>query len=309
LGGKNEIKFSCLDQEDVEICGRETSFNPRPLLSPKREVKGSKTKFFALFPSRFGRGQAVGFYSIYNILLTSTKIGYSFINKNREGIGMPWKIVLKLFGLSILAAVIGIALYRPVIRPWHARWGATEAETQMVLPGDAIVTGEVSQTTRSMAIRSSAAQIWPWLLQLGQGRGGMYSYDFLENLVGCDIHTLNTIVPELQNLQVGDAIMMGPQEGLPFYRVVLLEPHKALVLQSINPASGASGETWGFYLIEQSNSLTRLVVRHRTLPSLDSTEQLVNGIFDPIVFLMEHRMLYGIRDHAEKMTPLASISQ
>jgi hypothetical protein len=102
---------------------------------------------------------------------------------------------------------------------------------------------------------------------------------------------------------------LGPQEGLPYYRVVLLEPQKALVLQSINRTNGVAGETWGFYLIEQSGNLTRLVVRHRTPPSLDRTEQVVNGIFEPIGFLMEHRMLYGIRDHAEKMMPLANISK
>lgn len=222
---------------------------------------------------------------------------------------MHWNIVLQRFGLIILVGVVGIALYQPVIRPWHARWGTTDDEVVMALPGDEIVTGEVSQTTRSITVRTAAAQIWPWLLQLGQGRGGMYSYDFLENLAGCDIHTLNAIDPALQKLQVGDPILMGPQEGLPYYRVVLLEPQRALVLQSINRTSGAPGETWGFYLIEQSSSLTRLVVRHRTPPSLDKTEQVVNGIFDPIVFFMEHRMLYGIREHAEKMTPIASVSK
>lgn len=217
--------------------------------------------------------------------------------------------ILKLFGLIVLVSVIGMALYRPVIRPWHARWGATDEEVSMQLPGDAIVTGEVSQTTRSIAISTSPAQIWPWLLQLGQGRGGMYSYDFIENLAGCNIHTLNAIDPALQNLQVGDAILLGPQEGLPYYQVVLLEPQTALVLQSINATSGAPGETWGFYLIEQNSNLTRLVVRHRTPPSLDSTERVINAIFDPITFLMEHRMLHGIREHAEKMTPIASITQ
>ena len=222
---------------------------------------------------------------------------------------MLWKIVLGFFGLIILANVVGMVLYRPLIRPWHARWGATDQEVQMALPGDAMVTGEVSQTTRGIDIHTSAARVWPWLLQLGQGRGGMYSYDFLENLAGCDIHTLDTIVPALQNLQVGDRIFMGPQEGLPYYEVVLLEPQKALVLQSINRATGAPGETWGFYLVEQSSSHTRLVIRHRSPPSLDATERTVNGIFDPIVFIMEHRMLHGIRDHAEKMTPVANYSK
>ncbi len=113
---------------------------------------------------------------------------------------MHWNIILKLFGFSILAAMIGFVLYRPVIRPWHARWGATDEEVQMVLPGDAITAEEVSQTTRIITVRTAATQIWPWLLQLGQDRGGMYSYDFLENLASCNIHTLNAIDPALQNL-------------------------------------------------------------------------------------------------------------
>ena len=113
--------------------------------------------------------------------------------------------------------VIGIALNQPVFRPWHARWGATDEEILMELPGNSIVNGEVSQTTRGIAVHAAAAQIWPLLLQLGQGCGGMYSYDFLENLAGCDIHTLNVIDPALLNLQVGVPILMGPQEGQPVF--------------------------------------------------------------------------------------------
>jgi len=222
---------------------------------------------------------------------------------------MNWNIIMKFFSMLFFVAVIVFALYSPVIRPWHARWGATDEEVQMVLPGDEIVTGEVSQTTRRITVQTTAAQIWPWLLQLGQGRGGMYSYDFLENLAGCDIHTLNFIDTELQNLQVGDTILMGPQEGLPYYRVALMISQKALVLQSINRTNNAPGETWGFYLIEKSENLTNLVVRHRTPPSIDSTEKVVNGIFDPIVFLMERRMLHGIRDHAENMMSVTNISK
>jgi hypothetical protein len=206
---------------------------------------------------------------------------------------------VRFFAGIFLTGVIGLALYQPLIRPWHAGWGATETERHMALPGDEIVTGEVSQTTRSITIYTPAVRVWPWLLQLGQGRGGMYSYDFLENLVGCNMHTLDSIDPALQSLQVGDAISMGPQEGLPFYRVALLDAERALVLRSINPTTGAPGETWGFYLIETLHSQTRLVVRHRTPPSLTRTERMFNGLFDPIVFLMEQRMLRGIRDHAE----------
>jgi hypothetical protein len=228
--------------------------------------------------------------------------------KQKE-MAMFWNVVLKCLGLIIMVFAIGIALYQPVIRPWHARWGATDEEVQMVMPGDAIVKGEITQTTRAIDIHTASAQVWPWLLQIGQGRGGMYSYDFLENLAGCDIHTLDVILPSLQNLQVGDTISMGPQEGLPYYQVVLLKPYKALVLRSINPANGEPGEIWGFYLIEQNSGPTRLVIRHRTPPSLTAADRIFNGIFDPIVFLMEHRMLHGIRDHAERNPSAASFTK
>lgn len=220
------------------------------------------------------------------------------------------KIVLGLTGFLTLTGVVSLALYQPLIRPWHTRWGATDNETQMALMGDEIVAGSgVFQTTRAIDVRAPAAQVWPWLLQIGQGRGGMFSYDWLENLAGCDIHTLDRIVPELQTLKVGDRIMMGPQKGLPYYQVALLETGKALVLRSIDPATGAPGETWGFYLVSQKAQPTRLIVRHRTPPSPGATAQFVNGLFEPVVFIMEQRMLHGLRDHAENLPAAAEASR
>jgi len=210
------------------------------------------------------------------------------------------KIILGIVGLAAVIVIAGLALYRPVIRPWQQRWGASDAEVRMALPGDEIVAGLAWQATRAVDIQVPAAQVWPWLVQMG--RGGLYSYDWLENLVGCDIHTLDAIDPALQDLKVGDPIKIGRQKGLPYYQVVLLEPEKALLLRSVDPTTGAMGETWGFYLIEKGNGLTRLIVRHRTPPSQDSTAQIVNAVFEPISFFMEHRMLYGIRDHAQKPT-------
>jgi hypothetical protein len=213
---------------------------------------------------------------------------------------MVKKIILWITGAGVLLGLIGGLLYVPVIKPWQMRWGATDAEVQTGYPGDDIVSGMADQSTRAIDIHTPASQVWPWLLQLGQGRGGLYSYDFLENLVGCDIHTLDYVAPELQNLKVGDTIKLGPQKGLPYYAVVLIEPQQALVLQAINPETGEPGGTWGFYLDEKSSSLTRLVIRHRDIPSQDPTARVVNSIFEPISFVMEHRMLHGIRDHAEK---------
>ncbi len=215
---------------------------------------------------------------------------------------MMRKVLLVGSGLIVLAGVMGIALYQPLIRPWHARWGASDAEVALALAGDELVAGQVFQTTRAIDVHAPAAAVWPWLVQMGQGRGGLYSYDGLENLAGCDIHTLNSIVPELQNLKVGDEIKIGPQQGLPHYQVVLLDPQKALVIRAVNASTGELGGTWGFYLLEKSPALTRLLIRHRDAPSLDATENTVNAIFEPISFVMEQRMLIGLRDHAEKLT-------
>ena len=207
-----------------------------------------------------------------------------------------------LWMLAVLVFMIGtvIGFYQPVIRPWHTRWGATDAETRLRLAGDEVIQGEVNQSTRAIDIQAPIGQVWPWLLQLGQGRGGLYSYDFLENLVGCDIHTLDTIDPALQGLQVGDVIRIGKQAGLPSYHVVRLEPEAVLVLRVVDAETGEEGDaTWGFYLEEKSSTLTRLLIRHRDQPAQDATTRIVNAVFDPISFVMERRMLYGIRDHAE----------
>jgi len=213
---------------------------------------------------------------------------------------MAKRIILWILGALVIIIATGVLLYKPLIQPWHLRYGATDAEVQAALPGDELITGEVSQATRAIDVHAPAAQAWPWLLQLGQGRGGLYSYDWLENLVGCNIHTLSVIVPDLQNLKVGDVIKIGNFAALPYYRVALIEPQRALVLRVVDAKTGLDGSsTWGFYLVEQSSTLTRLVIRHRDVSAVNSTDKVINAIFEPISFVMEQKMLVGLRDHAE----------
>jgi hypothetical protein len=215
---------------------------------------------------------------------------------------MAKRISLYVLGALLLIIAAGVLLYKPLIQPWHLRYGATDAEVQAALPGDAILTGQVTQATRAIDVHAPAAQAWPWLVQLGQGRGGLYSYDWLENLVGCDIHTLSVIVPDLQNLKVGDTIKIGNFAALPYYRVALIEPQRALVLRVVDAKTGLDGSsTWGFYLNEQSPTLTRLVIRHRDVTAVNPTDKVINAIFEPISFVMEQRMLRGLRDHAEML--------
>jgi len=213
---------------------------------------------------------------------------------------MAKRIILWILGALVLIIAAGVLLYKPLIQPWHLRYGATDAEVQAALPGDAILTDQVTQATRAIDVHAPAAQAWPWLLQLGQGRGGLYSYDWLENLVGCDIHTLSVIVPDLQNLKQGDTIKIGNFAALPYYRVALIEPQRALVLRVVDAKTGLDGSsTWGFYLDEHSPTLTRLIIRHRDVTAVNSTDKVINAIFEPISFVMEQKMLRGLRDHAE----------
>ena len=107
--------------------------------------------------------------------------------------------------------VASVLIAAPVLRAWYNRWGATEEETRRALPGDELVTLSQMGYTRSVVIHAPATRVWQWLVQIGQGRGGMYSYDGLENLAGCNIHMVDRIVPELQELKTGDLIRLGPK--------------------------------------------------------------------------------------------------
>ena len=117
-------------------------------------------------------------------------------------------------GLTAVAAA-GIL----VARRWQLRWGATVEESGEILPGDDLISDPDLAATRAITVGAAAGQVWPWIAQLGQGRGGFYSYDFLENLAGCDIHSADQIVPGWQDVGVGDQIRLAPQVALAVARL------------------------------------------------------------------------------------------
>src|SRR3979411_1439588 len=109
--------------------------------------------------------------------------------------------------LAALTVIGGpVAAYPLFARRRQLRWGATDTESEEQLPGDDLIGNADISATRAITVRASADEVWPWIAQLGQGRGGFYSYDFLENLVGCDIHSADRIVPEWQDVEVGDEV-------------------------------------------------------------------------------------------------------
>jgi hypothetical protein len=198
------------------------------------------------------------------------------------------------------AAIIGsAAAYLLAIRSWQLRWGATDEEVDATLPGDDLIPNPDLVATRAITVHTAADQVWPWIAQLGQGRGGFYSYDALENLVGCDIHSADRIVPEWQDLKVGDQVKLAPEVGL---GVAVVEPGRALVLRGGVPMGAVPPPydfTWAFVLQEQPDGTTRLLVRER----YGYTRQWAPLLVEPVAvvsFVMSQRMLRGIRDRAER---------
>jgi hypothetical protein len=183
------------------------------------------------------------------------------------------------------------------LRPWHIRWGATEAEIDRLLPGDEIVPLPRKWSTRAISIEAPAEAVWPWIVQIGQGRGGLYSYDWLENLAGCNIHSADRIIPELQHLRAGDNVRLGP-EGYPAYPVAAVESGRALVLGGDDAQLGS--HSWVFFLEPIDERTTRLIVRSRdSYPPTLGSFVIWRVITEPLHFVMERKMLLGIKRRAE----------
>jgi hypothetical protein len=190
------------------------------------------------------------------------------------------------------------AAYIVLARSRLLRWGARDEESEGAIPGDDLIPNADLTATRAITIRASADQVWPWIAQLGQGRGGFYSYDFLENLAGCDIHSADRIVLEWQDVHVGDGVYFSREVGLV---VAALEQGRSLVLRGGVPIGNAAAPydfTWAFTLRTEPDGTTRLIVRERYA----YTRRWARLIIEPteaLSFVMSQKMLRGIKERAE----------
>lgn len=215
--------------------------------------------------------------------------------------------------LAAVAAAAVAAGYVLAVRPRLLRWGATPQEAAGPLPGDELVPGPRLQSTRAVSITAPPGAVWPWLVQMGSGRGGMYSYDALENMAGLNMHSADRILPEFQQLAVGDVVPLSPNGGVPVRR---LEPGGVLALGgAMDPGTGRvtadrgrlSGPRldigWAFVLQPTGSGSTRLLSRTRYdyAPVLLGIPLRV--LLEPVQFLMERRMLLGVRARAEGRLP------
>ncbi len=210
------------------------------------------------------------------------------------------KIVKAAVGASALAAGT-LAAYGFLFRPWHLRWGATDAELEERLPGDEFVPNPESGATHAITINAPVADVWCWLVQIGQTKGGFYSYTWLENLVGCEMRNADKIVPEWQTLRAGDVVWLHPQA--PPLPVILVKPQQAMVLGDASDKpenSGIGTGTWGLYLKEIDERTTRLVIRNRWMRKPGLWSWVGNyALLEPAHFVMERKMMLGIKERAE----------
>jgi hypothetical protein len=224
----------------------------------------------------------------------------------------------KLYGLAAVALAAEIAAYL-LWRPRMLRWGATSAEATETLPGDERTPNPRVQSTRAITIGAAPEQVWPWLMQMGIGRAGFYTHDWLERLMFHaryveGRHSATRIHPELTPLQVGATVPMGAGA---FATVSEVKPYEYLLAQ----------ET--FVLRRLPGERTRLITRYRGMgflspaahaitadagpvprlirfavlrvPGIDlATRALDFFVGDPLHHYMETGMLTGIKARAEQ---------
>jgi hypothetical protein len=193
---------------------------------------------------------------------------------------------LRMVGRGIVGAfaILGAILAYPFLGRRWARWGARPEEAVERIDGESPAQPPVDLYVRGIDIAAPAARVWPWLLQIGQNRGGFFSYELLENLVGCRIHNLDHLEPSLQHLQVGDLIKFhASAEPL---KITAIAPGRLLEI----------GGWWTFLLRPVDENRTRLVIRTRIpRPAGPGTRFFVHALLGPIHFVMERRMLLEIR--------------
>jgi len=208
-----------------------------------------------------------------------------------------WTRAGAITGILFLAWV-GVSA---AVWPWTRAWGTTPQEWQMALPGDRVPRTPPLEIMHGVTINAPPEAVWPWLAQLGQDRAGFYSYDWLERVFGANVHNVSVIRPEWQARTVGewvyatDAGYMGGLFGeRPGWIIEVFEPNRALVLRN-----------WGaFVLLPQAEGRTRLLIRstisHERIPAWAAAMNLM--LFELPHFIMQRRMLLGIRSLAERTT-------
>lgn len=194
-------------------------------------------------------------------------------------------------GRLAVAALVGYVAVLAIFRRYYVQWGATDEEVAQPLPGDELM--DHASANHAITIHAPVETVWPWLVQIGQDRAGFYSYSFLENLVLAGIHNANRVVPAWQHLKAGDTIRLGSKKvygDSTLLPVGALEENHYLVLKG-----------WGAFVLQPvDDHTTRFIIRSHGRKEGWLNRILLFLLFDPIHFIMERRMLLGIKQRAER---------
>jgi hypothetical protein len=206
----------------------------------------------------------------------------------KELLTMSARSVHALGAICLAAVAYWGLLRRPILN-----WGATEAEAAARLPGDELLEEADGVSTRAITIDAPPSAVWPWIAQMGPSpRGGAYTYDWIENLLGLDMHSADRVLPEYQHPQVGDGFGAGKNR----MRFELVEPEHVLATRS------ADGNWVWTFVLADNGGRTRLISRNRfRLPSLKVRLGMLP--MEPGSLVMERKMLRGIKQRAERLAP------
>jgi hypothetical protein len=191
-----------------------------------------------------------------------------------------------------IGSAVSVPIYLLWIRPWQIRWGATDEEIARNMPGDNIVIRPTFNATRSVSVRARPEDIWPWIVQIGIKRAGLYSYDCIDNL---GKPSAERIIPELQHIKVGDIIPMNPDGRMGLWVKDFVINQWMLWLDR----KGDTTWSWGLYTTNENG--TRLVTRVRIHYDWLSPRIIFNLVLDVVDIVMMRKCKLGIKRRAETL--------
>ena len=216
---------------------------------------------------------------------------------------------MKRSNAVLIGAIAGVVGYVAFVRPRHLKWGSTWRERSRVWAGDEYMPEPVTKSTRVITIQAPANRVWPWIAQIGQDRGGFYSYTSMENLVGAEMKNAEEIHPEWQHRNIGDKVWLGTPsrfDGKAHLIVARWIPDRLMVLvappdwEKIMEGKLADHMVWSFIVEPLSPKSCRLIVRSLAGPAQTTADKLAGYMFwEPAHFIMERGMLLGIKSRVE----------
>lgn len=214
--------------------------------------------------------------------------------------------IRRIIESAFAAGEIAILLpFSVVLRRFYNRAGCSSAEVESAYPCDKLVPHPSQSYTRAITIDAPASHVWAYLVQLGQERAGLYSYDLLENMVGCEMPFVDHIVEAWQNLSVGDPVRFGPaRKGYPTQKVVEIQPERVLVWQGVDaktlmPAAELTAVI-AYYLKPLSTGSTRLIIRSHLSHPASTAQTIIWRLTEVLNYVMEQKMMRSIKQYAER---------